>query len=92
MRPEQPCTTTRTCVTGAHAVAVVLRQCAATGRAFWGWTGWDWVTACGPSGEAFRAAQPLPTETTVRPFVIALGYLLGGFTDFQHLGLAADSQ
>ena len=71
---------------GAHAVAVVLRQCAATGRAFWGWTGWDWVKACGPSGEAFRAAQPLPTETTVRPFVIALGYLLGGFTDFQHLG------
>lgn len=71
---------------GAHAVAVVLRQCAATGRAFWGWTGWDWVTACGPSGEAFRAAQPLPTETTVRPLVSALGYLLGGFTDFQHLG------
>ena len=32
------------------------------------------------------AAQPLPTETTVRPLVIALGYLLGGFTDFQHLG------
>jgi hypothetical protein len=26
---------------GAHAVAVVLRQCAATGPAFWGWTGWD---------------------------------------------------
>ena len=32
------------------------------------------------------AAQPLPTETTVRPFVIALGYLLGGFNDFQLLG------
>lgn len=71
---------------GAHAVAVVLRQCAATDRAFWGWTGWDWAEACGPSGEAFRAAQPLPTETTVRPFVIALGYLLGGFTAFGHLG------
>ena len=27
-------------------------------------------------------AQPLPTEPTVRPFVVALAYLLGGFTDF----------
>ena len=39
-----------------------------------------------PSSQAFRAAQPLPTETTVRPFTIALGYLLGRFSDFQHLG------
>ncbi len=71
---------------GAHAVAVVLQRCAATGTSFWSWTAWDWARVCGPSSEAFRAAQPLPTETTVRPFVIALGYLLGGFTDFQHLG------
>jgi len=71
---------------GTHAVAVVLQHCAATSRAFWGWTAWDWAQVCGPSSEAFRAAQPLPTETTVRPFVIALGYLLGEFTDFQHLG------
>ena len=35
---------------------------------------------------AFRAAQPLPTDTTVRPFTIALAYLLGGFSDYQHLG------
>lgn len=71
---------------GTHAVAVVLQHCAATSRAFWGWTAWDWAQVCGPSSEAFRAAQPLPTETTVRPFVIALGYLLGEYTDFQHLG------
>jgi hypothetical protein len=71
---------------GAHAVAVVLRRCAASGRAWWGWTAWDWAAVCGPSSQAFRAAQPLPTETTVRPFTIALGYLLGEFSDFQHLG------
>ena len=49
---------------GAHAVAVVLQQCAASGKAYWGWTAWDWATVCGPSSEAFRAAQPRPTETT----------------------------
>ena len=71
---------------GAHAAAVILRYCATSGRAWWGWTAWDWAAVCGPSSQAFRAAQPLPTETTVRPFTIALGYLLGEFSDFQHLG------
>jgi hypothetical protein len=70
---------------GAHAGAVVLQRCAASGSAWWGWTAWDWAAVCGPSSRAFRAAQPLPTETTVRPFTIALGYLLGRFSDFQHL-------
>ena len=40
----------------------------------------------GGSAEAFVAAQTLPTETTVRPFLVALAYLLGGFDDFQQLG------
>ena len=65
---------------------MILRYCATSGRAWWGWTAWDWAAVCGPSSQAFRAAQPLPTETTVRPFTIALGYLLGEFSDFQHLG------
>lgn len=71
---------------GAQAVAVILQHCAATGSAYWAWTAWDWAQVCGPSSQAFRDAQPLSTETTVRPFVIALGYLIGGFADFQHLG------
>ena len=57
---------------GAHAVAVVLQHCAATGRAYWEWSAWDWASVCGASSQAFRAAQPLPTETMVRPFVMAL--------------------
>lgn len=71
---------------GAHAVAVVLAHCAASNRAYWGWTAWDWAMVCGPSSQAFLAAQPLPIETTVRPFVMALGYLLGEFNEYQHLG------
>ena len=41
---------------------------------------------CGGSAREFVTAQPLPTEPTVRPFVVALAYLLGGFTDFHRLG------
>jgi integrase len=71
---------------GAHAAAIILAGCLDRGHAWWGWTTWEWAQVCGASSAAFRAAQPLPTETTVRPFVVALGYLLGGFCDFQHLG------
>ena len=71
---------------GAHAVAIVLQRCADTGQSYWAWTTEDWAELCGASAEAFVAAQPLPVETTVRPFVIALGYLLAGFDAFERLG------
>src|SRR5215468_8343864 len=51
-----------------------------------GWTEWDWARLCGSGAEEFLAARTLPTERTVRPVLVALGYLLGGFTSFQHLG------
>jgi len=70
----------------AHAAAIILQHCTDSGRAWWGWTAWDWARVCGASSAAFLAAQPLPTETTVRPFLVALGYLVGEFADFQHLG------
>jgi integrase len=69
-----------------QATAIVLANCAAVGRSWWGWTAWDWARLAGSSSQAFRAAQPLPTETTVRPFLLALAYLLGSFTDYQHVG------
>src|SRR5450759_1385889 len=56
------------------------------GRSHWTWTAPDWATLCCPSAEEFLAARTLPTEITVRPFLVALGYLLGGFTDAQQLG------
>ncbi len=71
---------------GAHATAIILQNCADTDRSPWAWTAGDWADLCGGSAEAFVAAQPLPTETTVRPFLIALGYLLGGFNGFEQLG------
>jgi len=71
---------------GAQAAAIVLQQCADTGRSYWAWTSWDWARLCGSSAREFLAARTLPTEQTVRPFLVALGYVLGGFTGFHHLG------
>lgn len=71
---------------GRHAVAVVLGHCATLGRAYWAWTAEEWAALIGASAEEFRAASALPTETTVRPFAIALAYLLAGFDRFEQLG------
>ncbi len=72
---------------GAQATAVILQHCADTGQSYWAWTSWDWARLAGSGSEEFLAARSLPTERTVRPFLVALAYLLGGFTDFQHLGM-----
>ncbi|XVQ11122.1 hypothetical protein ACQP1W_00660 [Spirillospora sp. CA-255316] len=71
---------------GRTAVAVILANCTKLERPWWAWTAWDWARLAGPSREAFLTAQPLPTEQSTRPFLIALGYVLTDFTDFQHLG------
>jgi hypothetical protein len=71
---------------GAHAAAIVLQHCADTGRSYWAWTSWDWARLCGSSAAEFLAARTLPIERTVRPFLVAMGYLVGGFTGFHHLG------
>jgi len=71
---------------GAHAVAIILQNCADTGRSYWAWTTQDWAQLCGSSVQSFSAARQLPTETTVRPFVVALAYLLGGFDAVELLG------
>ncbi|MBO0807738.1 MAG: site-specific integrase [Actinobacteria bacterium] len=71
---------------GAQAAAIVLQHCADSGRPYWAWPELEWARLCGSSAGEFFTARTLPTEQTVRPFLVALGYLLGGFTGFQHLG------
>lgn len=71
---------------GRHAVGLVLGHCATLGRSYWAWTADEWAELIGASAEEFRAARALPTETTVRAFVIALAYLLAGFDGFNQLG------
>ena len=72
---------------GAQAAAVILRHCAGTGRSYWAWTPWEWARLCGGSAQEFLDGQALPTERAVRPFLVALAYLISGFTGFQHLGM-----
>jgi integrase len=72
---------------GAQAAAIVLQQCAGGDRSYWAWTSWDWARLAGSGSGEFLAARALPTERTVRPFLVALAYLLSGFTGFQHLGM-----
>jgi integrase len=71
----------------AHATGIILQHCADTGQAYWAWTSWDWACLAGSGSREFLGSQALPTEKAVRPFLVALGYLLAGFSDFQHLGM-----
>ena len=68
------------------AVGLVLRRCAEEGTAFWGWSDDAWVKLIGENRHAF--AQPWPgwVDQTVRPDVVAYGYLLCGFDAFHRLG------
>ncbi|HTQ20046.1 tyrosine-type recombinase/integrase [Mycobacterium sp.] len=72
---------------GLHAAGAVLQHCADAGQSWWGWTPWEWARLCAGSAREFVTAQTPPTESTVRPYVVALAYLLGGFTNFHHLGM-----
>jgi len=71
---------------GMHAAGLVLRRCAETERSFWGWAAEEWGELLGSSVEEFLATRTLPTETTVRPFAVALAYLVGHFDRFHELG------
>jgi integrase len=71
----------------AHAAGIILQHCCDSGRAYWAWTGWDWARLAGPGSTEFLDSQALPTEKAVRPFLVAVAYLLAGFTEFQHLGM-----
>jgi hypothetical protein len=72
---------------GRDAAGLILAHCARTDRSYWAWTGWEWARLVGASAAEFRAAQTTPTERAVRPLLLALAWQLGGFGDFQHVGL-----
>jgi len=71
---------------GLHAVALVLEHCKVIGCPWWAWTTEEWTALLGASVEEFQAERVLPTETTVRPFAVAVAYLLSGFDRFGQLG------
>ena len=71
---------------GLYAVGLVLEHCLVLGRPWWAWSIEEWAGLLAGSAEAFLAERSLPTETTVRPFVVAFAYLVSGFDRFEQLG------
>jgi integrase len=71
----------------ADAAALILLRCARVGRSWWSWTPLDWRDLIGVTAPGFRDAISWPATTTVRPFTIALAYLLSGFDDFHTIGM-----
>ena len=68
------------------AVGLVLRRCAEEGTTFWGWSDDAWVKLIGEDRHAFARPWPGWVDQTVRPDVVAYGYLLCGFDAFHRLG------
>ncbi|MFI6729852.1 hypothetical protein [Streptomyces atratus] len=68
------------------AVGLILRRCLEDGTSFWAWSVDDWARLIAPDHKEFEAAWPGWIDGTVRPYVAAFAYLLGGFTDFHRIG------
>ncbi|MDZ7578637.1 MAG: site-specific integrase [Candidatus Nanopelagicales bacterium] len=68
------------------AAGLILGHCAATQRSYWGWTASDWAALCCGSAQEFRGRRTTASATATRPFVIALGAVIGGFTAVERLG------
>ncbi|MEW2490849.1 tyrosine-type recombinase/integrase [Streptomyces sp. NPDC048411] len=68
------------------AVGLILRRCLEDGTSFWAWSADDWGRLIAPGHKEFEEAWPGWIDGTVRPYVAALAYLLGDFTDFHRIG------
>jgi integrase len=68
------------------AAAVVLLQCAETGRSYWSWADEEWADLLGQDQHGFRKSAPGWADDAVRPYLAAHAFLLGGFTAFCRLG------
>ncbi|MDQ6671453.1 MAG: tyrosine-type recombinase/integrase [Chloroflexota bacterium] len=69
-----------------YAVAMVLQACAETGLSFWSWDPASWVAVVGADQEAFFRRYPSWADGGERSYLVALAYLLSGFTAFELLG------
>lgn len=70
----------------AAAVALILGTCLAEGRSVWGLPPAAWVRLAGADQRAFLAAHAIPTDPSVRTYLMAIGYLVGCMTDLARYG------
>jgi integrase len=68
------------------AVGLVLARSGQLGTAWWQWTDAEWAGLIGTSSAEFRRAWPWPVENGVRPYVLALAYIAGGFSSLHQVG------
>ncbi len=68
------------------AVAALLRMCAIEQAPYWAWTESTWLRVLGATQAAFQAVHPWWVDSGARPYLVALAYLLDGFTDLGQLG------
>ena len=68
------------------AAGLVLSRCMEEGTAYWGWPEEAWVRLIGEDRHAFARPWPGWVDQTVRPYVVAYGYLLCDFGAFHRLG------
>ena len=69
-----------------EAVGLILYGCATTQRPFWSWSPNTWIEVFGRTHQAFRQTYPGWLDPSVRPYMVAIAYLLDGFTAFHWLG------
>ena len=65
---------------------LVLARSGQLGTAWWQWTDTEWISLIGTSSTEFTRAWPWPVENGVRPYVLALAYLAGGFSSLHQVG------
>jgi len=70
----------------AAAVGLVLARSGQLGTAWWQWADAEWASLIGTSSQEFRQAWPWPVEAGVRPYVLFLAYLAGGFSSLHQVG------
>ncbi|MBV9544075.1 MAG: hypothetical protein JOY61_06830, partial [Chloroflexi bacterium] len=72
--------------TADYAVAMALHACAETGSPFWSWNASGWVAVAGADQAAFFRQYPHWADGGERSYLVALAYILSGFTAFELLG------
>jgi integrase len=69
------------------AVGIILHACGTTRQAFWGWSPATWIdVVLTASQQAFQRAYPGWIDGAVRPYLVAMAYLLDCFAAFELLG------
>ncbi|MGW3951865.1 Tn3 family transposase [Streptomyces sp. NPDC004752] len=67
-------------------IGLILLRAAELETAYWAWTPQEWLRLIGTTVDEFEKPWPGWIDVTVRPYLVADGYLLCGFTDFDRVG------